>query len=121
MQNDGWMYDLEERTAFFSLRVRDLCLRLKKDVVNVEYIRQLLRAAGSVPANYIEADENLGDQDKIMHINNCRKESKESQLWLKHVLTCGNEDLENERRDLAREARELENIFGSIFRKLDRS
>ena len=121
MQNDGRKYDLEERTAVFSLRTRDFCLNLKKDVANIEYVKQLIRAAGSIPANYIEANENLGNQDRIMHIKICRKESKESKLWLKHVLTYGNRDLENERLDLLREAQELENIFGSIYRKLDGS
>jgi hypothetical protein len=47
-------YDLEERTKKFSLRVRDFCLRVKRDVINIEYIKQLVRAAGSVAANYIE-------------------------------------------------------------------
>ena len=114
-------YDLEERTAVFSLRVRDFCFKIKRDVVNLEYIMQLVKAAGSVPANYIEANETLGAQDRIMHIKICRKESKESGLWLRHVLTHGNQDLENERLGLFQEAHELENIFGSIYRKLEGS
>ncbi len=112
-------YDLEERTEKFSLRIRDFCLKLRKDVINTEYIRQLVRAAGSIPSNYIEANESLGSQDKKMHIKISRKESKESKLWLKHVLTYGNKDLERERLELIPEAIELENIFGSIYRKLE--
>jgi len=112
-------YDLEERTEKFSLRVRDFCGKLKRDVINLEYIRQLTRAAGSVPGNYIEANESLGDQDKKMHIKICRKEAKESKLWLKHVLTHGDENLEWERLELIQKSRELENIFGSIYRKLE--
>jgi four helix bundle protein len=96
MEDQNKKYDLEERTEKFSLRVRDFCLRLKRDVINIEYIRQLVRAAGSIPANYIEANESLGDQDKKMHIKVSRKESKESKLWLKHVLTYGNEEFEKE-------------------------
>ena len=118
MEQQVRKYDLEERTAIFSLRVRDFCLRLKKDVINVEYIRQLIRAAGSIAGNYIEANENLGEQDRIMHIKVSRKESKECALWLKHILTYGNQGLEGERLELLQEAHELENIFGSIFRKL---
>jgi four helix bundle protein len=112
-------YDLEQRTEKFSLRIRDFCLKLRKDVINTEYIRQLVRAAGSIPSNYIEANESLGSQDKKMHIKISRKESKESKLWLKHVLTYGNKDLERERLELIQEAIELENIFGSIYRKLE--
>jgi len=104
-------YDLEERAEKFSLRVRDFCLKLKRDTINIEYIRQLVKAAGSVPANYIEANESLGAQDKKMHIKISRKESKESKLWLKHALTYGNDQLERERSELMQEATELENIL----------
>jgi len=38
---------------------------------------------------------------------------------LKHVLTYGHEDFEKERLELVQEATELENIFGSIYRKLE--
>jgi hypothetical protein len=48
----------------------------------------------------------------------CRKESKESKLWLKHVLTYDSALNENERKDLIQEAFELENIFGAILKKL---
>jgi len=65
MNQETKKYDLEERTEKFSLRVRDFCLKLKKDVINIEYIKQLVRAAGSVAGNYIEANESLGNQDKI--------------------------------------------------------
>jgi four helix bundle protein len=71
-------YDLEERTEKFSLRVRDFCMLVKKDVINLEYIKQVVRSAGSIGANYIEANDNLGDKDLKMRIRICRKESKES-------------------------------------------
>ena len=111
-------YDLEERTEKFSLRVRDLCIKLKKDVINTEYIKQLVRAAGSVAANYIEANENLGEKDLKMKIKISRKEAKESGLWLKHILSYGDKEIEDERNILIKETIELENIFGAILRKL---
>jgi hypothetical protein len=80
-------YDLEERTETFSLQVRNVCVGVKKDVINIEYIKQLVRPAGSVAANYIEADENLGEKDLKMKIKISRKEAKESRLWLKHLIT----------------------------------
>jgi four helix bundle protein len=121
MEDQKKKYDLEERTEKFSLRVRDFCLKLKKDAINIQYIKQLVRAAGSIAANYIEANESLGDQDKKMRIKISRKESKESRLWLKHVLTYNDEQGERERMELIQESVELENIFGSIFRKLGTS
>jgi len=110
---------LEERTERFSLRVRDFCLQLKKDVINIEYIKQLIRSAGSVGANYIEANDNLGNNDLKMRIRICRKESKESKYWLKHILTSEDGELENERLALYKEADELMLIFAAILRKLD--
>jgi four helix bundle protein len=118
MEEQKKKYDLEERTEKFSLRVRDFCLKLKRDTINIEYIKQLIRAAGSVAGNYIEANENVGDGDLKYRIKVCRKESKESKLWLKHVLTNNDIELEKERSALIQEAFELENIFGSILKKL---
>ena len=112
-------YDLEERTEKFSLRVRDFCLHLKKDVINIEYIKQLIRSAGSEGANYIEANDNLGNNDLKMRIRICRKESKESKYWLKHILTSEDGELENERLALYKGADELMLIFAAILRKLD--
>jgi four helix bundle protein len=112
-------YDLEERAEKFSLRTRDFCLSLKKDVINIQYIKQLVRSAGSIGANYIEANDNLGANDLKMRIRICRKESKESKYWLKHVLTYGNIELEKERHLLFGEANELMLIFAAILRKLD--
>jgi four helix bundle protein len=92
---------------------------VKKDVINFEYVKQLIRSAGSVAANYIEANENLGTGDLKYRIKVCRKESKESKLWLKHILVYENTNLEETRNNLLQEAFELEHIFGAILRKLD--
>lgn len=114
------VYNLEERSEKFSLAVRDYCIKLKKDVINLEYIKQLVRSAGSVPANYIEANESLGDKDKLMHIKISRKEAKECRLWLKHTLTNNERELENNKQILIQETIELENIFSTIYRKLEK-
>lgn len=112
-------YDLEDRTEKFSLRVRNFCLGLKKDVINIEYIKQLVRSASSIAANYLEANENLGEKDLKMRIKICRKESKETQLWLKHILVYEVQKLDDERKALLQEVLELEKIFGAILRKLN--
>jgi four helix bundle protein len=113
-------YDLEERTEKFSLRVRNLCLIVKKDVINLEYIKQVIRSSGSIGANYIEANDNLGANDLKMRIRICRKESKETRYWLKHLLAYENESLEQEKLLLQKEAEELMLIFAAILRKLDK-
>lgn len=111
-------YDLEERTEKFSLQVRDLCLLLKQDIINREYIIQLIRSAGSVGANYIEANDKLGDKDLRFRIRISKKESKESMYWLKHLLTYDVKEFEEERLLLLKEAEELMKIFAAILRKL---
>jgi four helix bundle protein len=117
LENTGKVYDLEERTALFAERVRDFCLRLPKNAANAEYIPQLLRAGGSPGANYIEANESLGDKDFNMKIKTCRREAKESAYWLRLVITDNTEMQETERKYLRQEAKELVLIFNAILRK----
>jgi four helix bundle protein len=111
------IYDLEERTAIFAERVRDFCLKFPKNVANTEYIPQLLRAGASPGANYIEANESIGDKDFKMKIKTCRRESKESAYWLRLVITDNSESMENERSELRQEAKEFVLIFTSILKK----
>jgi len=56
---------------------------LPRIISNIEYGKQLIRSSGSQAANYIEANESLGRKDFMMKIRICRKEAKESRLWLK--------------------------------------
>lgn len=110
-------YDLEDRTALFAERVRDFCLKLPKNLANAEYIPQLIRSGSSPGANYIEANESIGDKDFKMKIRTCRRESKESAYWLRLIITSGSEDMEKERAYLRQEAKELMLIFNAILKK----
>ncbi len=110
-------YDLEDRTFAFARDVREFVKGLKRTLANIEDGKQLIRASGSVGANYIEANEALSKKDFLMRIRICRKESKESRYWLRLVDTCGDQKLEARRQELIQEATELMNIFGSIIRK----
>ena len=56
--------ELEIRFHNFGKKTRDFCLYLKWDIINSEYIRQLIRSSGSVGANYIEASDDLGKLDE---------------------------------------------------------
>ncbi len=73
----------------FAERIRNLCLPLPKNPANIECIPQLIRAGSSPGANYIEANESIGDKDFKMKIKTCRRESKESSYWLRLVITGG--------------------------------
>ncbi len=109
-------YDLEERTESFALSVRAFLRKVPLTLANAEDMKQLLRSSGSVAANYIEANDSLGTKDFMMHVKICRKEAKESALWLRLIDTGGNPMLEKERNILVQEAKELMLISASIFR-----
>ncbi len=110
-------YDLEDRTLKFAKNVRSFVKKLPKTIGNIEDGKQLIKASGSVGANYIEANESLSKKDLIMRIKISRKEAKESRYWLKLVDTNDDKEMEADRKALIMEATELMNIFGSILQK----
>jgi len=87
---------------------------LPKTVSNQEDVRQLVRSSGSVAANWIEADEALSKKDFLMRVKICRKEAKESRLFLR-LLNAGTAIAK--RDALSKEARELTLIFSAIIAK----
>ncbi len=110
-------YDLEERTFVFARDIRELIKKLPKTISNIEDCKQLARASGSVAANYIEANEAISKKDFAHRIKICRKESKESVLWLRLTDIGGKEELDSERIRLEGEGIELMKIFSAIMRK----
>lgn len=110
-------YDLEERTLKFAKDARTLVKKLPRTIANIEDGKQLVKASGSVGANYIEANESLSKKDFVMRIKICKKEAKESKYWLRLVDTGNNQEIEKERILLIKEATELMKIFGSILEK----
>lgn len=109
-------YDLEERTEQFTKNVIQLCKKLSKNTINIELVSQTVRSAGSVGANYIEANEALSRKDFFHRVKICRKESKEARYWIR-VIISANLELEKEAKPLEQEATELMNIFGAILRR----
>lgn len=62
------LYDLEERTFLFAKECRTYIRSLSKTTCNIEDGKQLIRSSGSIGANYIEANEKLGDKDLIFRL-----------------------------------------------------
>ncbi len=108
------VFDLEERTAIFAENGRDYAKKLPKTQANIEYAGQLIRSTGSVAGNYIEANEALSKKDFFMRIKICRKETKESRLWLRVSQRPELEKTTKER--LTKEATELLKIFSTILK-----
>ena len=103
----------------FAEEVRSFVRRLPRTIANIEDVKQLVRASGSVAANCIEGNEALGNKDRVMKFRICRKEAKECQLWLRLVYVGDNLEIDAERKRLWQEAHELKLIFTSIIKKLE--
>jgi len=108
-------FDLEDRTFDFANNCKKFLKEISKSIHNIEYYKQLIRSSGSVAANFIEANESFSRNDFSHRIKICRKEAKESRLWLKLIDV--SEDMEARRFHLLQEATELMKIFGAILEK----
>jgi four helix bundle protein len=108
-------YDLGGRTFRFAERAFQYFNSLPKTPANTEVAKQGIRAAGSIGANYIEANEALSKKDFMMRMKISRKEAKEEIYWLR--LSKPGASQEGERAALVQEATELMKIFGSIISK----
>ena len=71
-------FDLEERTLEFAKNILRLCAQLPQNAISRELISQLIRAGGSVGANYREANDSLSKKDFYYRIRITRKEAKEA-------------------------------------------
>ena len=111
------IYDLEERTYQFAKDVRFFVKTLPKTIANIEDGKQVIKASGSVGANYIEANEALSKKDFKMRIKICRKEAKESAYWLRLINETNNLKNSDDAKKLMQEAGELKKIFSSILEK----
>lgn len=109
-------YSLEKRTENFAADCRSFVRRVEKDIPNIEDSKQLIRSSGSVAANYIEANECLGEKDLLMRLKISRKEAKESRLWLSLIRT-QQAELVTEKQRLTNECTELQKILSAIINK----
>ncbi|RJR15715.1 four helix bundle protein [Candidatus Microgenomates bacterium] len=113
-------YNLEDRTFEFARRSRDFIKQVPRSITNIEYGSQGTRSTGSVAANYIEANEAISKKDCYHRFKICRKEAKESKLWLRLIDVGDNARLIEEQKALINEASELVKIFSSIIEKYNK-
>jgi four helix bundle protein len=109
-------YDFEERARQFALDVRAFLKKLPRNINNFEDGKQLIRASGSIGANYIEANDPLGDKDMIMRMRIARKEARESRHWLLLLDVGDNSDMTEMRTELVKEAMEEIRILSAMIR-----
>ncbi len=116
LQISNTKYDLEERTLKFAKNVIRLCKSLPSNTVNLKLVNQLIRSAGSIGANYREANDSLGKKDFLHRLRIARKEAKETIFWLELILEA-NRDKKKEIDGLIGECTEIRNILSAIINK----
>jgi four helix bundle protein len=112
-KGEGNGFNLEERTAQFAEKFIELMKKIPRDPINFRLIEQGVGAAGSIGANYCEADEAESRADFIHKMCIAKKEIKEVRHWIR-LLAKANPNLNEEFRNLWREAQELLLIFSKI-------
>ena len=109
--------DLRKRTRAFAQRVADAYESLpKENRIAQVWGDQMLRAGGSVGANYREAQRGRSQAEYISKLGDCLREADESRYWM---------ELLEERKfftapkiaPLQKEAGELMAIFVTLIRK----
>ena len=110
-------FNLETRTLIYAKNIIHLCQSLPKNTINFRLIDQLVRSAGSIGANYREANDSLGKKDFVNRLRISRKEAKEALFWLELVQeanpTCNPQSL-------IQECIELRNILSAIINKVEK-
>jgi len=109
------VYDLEERTARFGEAIIDFARAIPPSAVTNRIIGQLVGAATSVGANYVEADDAVSKKEFLKNIGTCRKEARETKHFLRMTVRAVPE-LRPQARILWIEAKELHLIFSKIWR-----
>jgi four helix bundle protein len=115
-EHNGHSFDLEERTALFGEDSIRFAKEIPGNVVTTPLISQLVRARTSVGANYCEADDAVSKKDFKNKIGTCRKEARETRLWLR-LIASAEPSTKIKARKLWQEAKELHLIFAAIWRK----
>jgi four helix bundle protein len=115
---DDRRFDLEERTALFGEAVIAFAKTIPVNDVTRPLIPQLIRAATSIGANYVEVDDADSKKDFRFKIGLARRESRETKHWLRMVVAAENQ-LRGAARPLWQEAKELNLIFAPIRRSGD--
>ncbi len=109
-------FDLEKRTTEFAKRVIRMCKVVPKDAINYRLVSQVVSSAGSIGANYREANDALSKKDFVLRMKISRKEAKECIHWLE-LVSEANESLSKRMQSLIQEANEIKNVLSAIITK----
>jgi len=104
--------ELQTRTKKFHVEVINLCEKFPKNAAGFETAKQLIRAAGSVGANYRASVRAKSQNDFIYKIEIVLEEADESHYWLEVVRDAKLQEGKELDRLIA-EANELTAIFAA--------
>jgi four helix bundle protein len=106
---------LEERTALFGESIIAFAKQIPLNPIT-RSLRQLVRSATSIGANYCEADDASSKKEFRQKIGYCRKEARETKHWIRMIVKAVPE-LRDQAASLWQEAKELNLIFAAILGK----
>jgi four helix bundle protein len=92
--------DLEQRTKRFALAVLEFASSLPGNRAADVLVRQLLRSATSIGANYREANRGVSRADFANKIGTVQKKAAETQYWIELLMESGDQQ-DGLRRKLA--------------------
>src|SRR5436305_7208190 len=109
--------DLEQRTKRFALAIIKFSSSLPRTREIDILMRQLIRSATSIGANYREANRGVSRADFTNKIGTVQKEAAETQYWIELLMESGIANAESV-ENLHKESTELRAIFVSIGKRL---
>ena len=113
MQNNK-IKDIHERIYQFVIRVINLVKILPKTPENIILINQITKSVTSMGANDQEADGTDSRKDFISKYAIVRKESKETNYWLR-VIADTNPTFKARMQELMQEGKEIVKIVSTII------
>jgi four helix bundle protein len=109
------VYDLDERTARFGEALIDFGKTIPRGSTTDRIISQLIGAATSVGANYVEADDSVSKKEFLKCVGTCKKEARQTEYFLRMAVRAVPE-LKPQAKKFWLEARELHLTFAKIWR-----
>lgn len=113
---DDPLFDIQERTFQFGVRIIKFVDRLPRTLSATEIGRQLLKSGTSIAANMEEAKGAESKNDFIHKVGSAYKEARETRLWLRMIHTALL-PLVAEVVELQNESEELIRILYAIMKK----
>jgi len=114
------VYDLEERTAQFGEAVIDFVKTIPQNAVTNRIISQLVGAATSVGANYVEADDAVSKKEFLKSIGTCRKEARETKHFRRMTVRAVPE-LKPQARTLWLNERTASNLLKNLEKQITKT